>query len=153
MGEALVINRLRHVDVAAKIVAALDLLPIVRGRQDHHRRAPQMLARLQPPQYVHAGHIRQVEVEQDEKGAARVTRTPAIFGEQVSQSAGAIGERHDFISNAGPANVLFDETGVALVIFNHDDRDMLGHVVFSRRGSSGPRGNVTVNVLPWPGSD
>nr|GFD55161.1 hypothetical protein [Tanacetum cinerariifolium] len=70
LSEALIIDRLGDVDVAAEVVAALDLHLVVGGGQHHHRGPLQRAALgLDPGEDVGAAHVGQVEIEQHQRRA------------------------------------------------------------------------------------
>ena len=127
VGEAFVVHRLGDVDVAAEFVAALDLLGVVGGGEHHDRRAFEMGVFLDPPQDVDAGHVGQIEVEQDQQRLALVREAAAVAAEQVVHRICTVGERHDLVVDAGTADIALDQAGVSLVVLDHDDGDWIAH--------------------------
>ena len=123
VGEALVVHRLGDVDVGAEIVAALDLALVVGRRQhDTGERCVCGLA-LSLGQDVDAGHVRQVEVEQDQQRALGARRRPIRPRRAGRSSAvGAVAEGHDLVVDAGAADVALDQPRMALVVLDHHDR-------------------------------
>src|ERR1700716_1550829 len=82
VGEAFVVHRLGDVDVTAEFIAALDLLGIVRRGENHNGGTFEIKVFFAPPQDVDAGHVGQIEIEQDQQGLASVIEAGAVFAEQ-----------------------------------------------------------------------
>src|SRR5882757_11548333 len=127
VGKAFVIHRLGDVDVAAQLVAALDFLGVVGGGEHHDRRAPQILVVLDPLQDFDAGHVGQIEVEQNQQRLSLVSKTAAVLAKQIVQGGCTIGERDDLIVDTGSPDVALNQAGVSLVVLDHDDGDWLAH--------------------------
>ena len=58
---------------------------------------------------------------------ALVPRSRAVAAEQIMQGGRAACKRHDFIIDAGSPDVALDQTGMTLVVFDHDDGNRLAH--------------------------
>src|SRR5258706_15282886 len=103
---------------------------------------------LAPPQDVDTGHIGQIEVKQNQQCPALLVKAGAIAAEQVIYRSRTVGEWHDVIVDAGAADVSLDQTGVPLVVLDHDDGDWLAHEILFPVLSAQLMGNVIVKVLP-----
>ena len=79
---------------------------------------------------------------------ALVIEAGAIAAEQIVHRVCTVGERHDLVVDAGAADVALDQTGVALVVLDHDDGDWLAHESLFRLLAVQLIGRVIVNVLP-----
>src|SRR3546814_18050128 len=69
-------------------------------------------------QDVDAGHVRQVQVEQDQIGIAVRLRGR---GQQVVEPGTARGETLDAVVHTGAPDILFDQQGMAIVILDPDN--------------------------------
>ena len=104
---------------------------------------------LDPLQDVDAGHVGQIEIEQDQERVALVVEAGSVLAEQVVQRVCTVGERHDLVVDAGAADIALDQAGMALVVLDHDDGDWIAHVSVFRLLAVQLIGSVIVNVLPW----
>ena len=111
--------------------------------------ALQIFVFLDPLQDVDAGHVGQVEIEQDQQRFALVIEARAIAAEQIVQRRCTVGERDDLVVDAGAADIPLDQAGVALVVLDHDDGDGIAHVSLFRLLAVQVIGSVIVKVLPW----
>ncbi len=148
VGNILVVDGLGDVDVAAQFVAALDLLLVVRRRENNDGCAFDMGIFLDPLQDIDPGHVRQIEVEQNQQRLVFMLDTGAIVAEQIFHRICTVGERNDFIVDAGAPDVSFDQTGVTFVVLDHDDFDSQAHSTFPCVPKFHCAGRVTVKVLP-----
>ncbi len=155
IGETLVVDGLGDVDVSAQIVAALDFPAIVGGGEHDHRRSPHVPVRLEAFEDFDAGHVRQIEIEQDEQLPTTAHLAGTIGAEQIGQRFGSVGERENLIVHACPADVLFNEARMPLVVLDHYDHDrprVLNHVTapitFRRSG-----GMLSIIVVPLVSSE
>src|SRR6266508_6879372 len=96
------------VHVATEFVAALDLVRIVGRGQHHDRCGLEILVFLDSLQNVDAGHIGQIEVEQDQQRAALVVEARPVLAKQVVQRGCTAGERHYLIVDTGSAYIPLD---------------------------------------------
>src|SRR5262249_1888519 len=95
--------------------------------------------------------------EQDQQRLALVVDAGAVGAEQEFHRLGAVAERHDRIVDAGAADVLLDQAGVAFVVLDHHDLDRAlryhrAHATLLL-STDHRRGSRTVNVLPLPSSE
>src|SRR3984893_3740041 len=96
----LVIDRFCDVDVATKVVAALDLDLVVGRGQHHDGGATQFRVRLEALQDIDTAHVRKIEIEQDEQ----VTRATAA--EQALNRTYPVGAAGDPHADAPAAPIL-----------------------------------------------
>src|ERR1700730_10854728 len=143
----LVIDRFCDVDVATKVVAALDLDLVVGRGQHHDGGATQFRVRLEALQDIDTAHVRKIEIEQDEQ-VARVTTA-----EQALNRTFSVGSAGDRIADARAAQILLDQPGVAVVVLDENDGDGVHCCFQSVLGSIHRFGRVTVKMQPCPGSD
>ena len=108
----------------------------------------QIFVVLDPLQDVDAGHVGQIEIEQDQQRVALVVEAGPVLAEQVVQRFCTVGERHDLIVDTGTADIPLDQAGMALVVLDHDDGDWITHVSLFRLLAVQLIGSVIVNVLP-----
>ncbi len=81
------------VDVRPEIVAALDLAAVVGGREDDDRRTLGVRIGLDLLQDVDAGHVGQVEIEQDQEVAPPAHLAGAVGPEQEFEGRGPVAKR------------------------------------------------------------
>ena len=80
-----------------------------------------MLIVLDLVEDIHARHVGQVEIEQDQQRASRM-RAPLPSAPNRKSSAEVPSLKwHNPVVDAGAADVALDQGGVAFVIFDHDD--------------------------------
>ena len=99
--EALIIDRLGHIDVGSEVVATLDLAAVVGSGEHDHRRALEVNVALDLSKDVGTRHVRQVEVEEDHEVLPRIGLSPAIRTEQIGKRARSIDKGQDLIIDAG----------------------------------------------------
>ena len=85
--------------------------------------ALQILVFLDLPQDLDAGHVGQIEIEQDQQRVSLVVDPAAVAAEQIIHGGCTVGERHDLIVDAGTPDIPLDQAGVAFVVLDHDDGD------------------------------
>ena len=157
MREVLVVHGLGDIDIAAEIIAALNLYRVVRGGEHHHRAAFEVFVFFQPLEDGDPAHVRQVQIEQNQQRIAFVFCAGPVGPEQEFDRVRTVGKRANEIVHAGAADVLFDQAGVPFVILDHDDGDgLFGHPGVHATLLFSPiqrRGSVTVKTLPLPSSD
>src|ERR1019366_424854 len=113
----------------------------------------EMLVLFEAFQDIYTGHVRQIEVEQDQQRAVFVDEAGAIGAEQKRGCARAVRKRHDLAMDSRPTEVLLDEARVAFIVFDHRNNNWIfGHVIISLTGWCHVLGNVTLNTVPWLGS-
>jgi len=100
---------------------------------------------------VMSGRLRSSKISM---GLALVGRARlAVAAEQIVDRSCTVGERHDVVVDAGAADVSLDQTGVSLVVLDHDDGNWLAHVSLFRLLAVHAIGSVIVKVLPLFSSD
>src|SRR5258708_1630115 len=97
VGKTFVIHRLGDVDIAAEFVAALDFLGVVGGGEHYDRCAFQIFVVLDPLQDFDAGHVGQIEVEQNQQRLSLVSKTAAVGAKQIVHRFCTVAERDDLI--------------------------------------------------------
>src|SRR5882672_7966378 len=76
----------------------------------------------------------------------------AVGTEQVGDRARAVRKGHDLVMDSSSTEVLLDKASMAFIVFDHGDRNRLGHAVTSLIGRCHFLGNVTLNTAPRSGS-
>src|ERR1700712_2332308 len=148
VSKTLVIHRLRDVDVATQLVATFDFLRVVGRRKHDHRRTFKILVVFDAPEDVDPGHVRQIEIKQDQHGLPLVGYRAAVRSEEIVNGSCTVGERNDLIVDTGAPNIPLNQTCVAFVVLDHDDGDWIGHESLFRLLAVHLAGSVIVNVLP-----
>src|ERR1017187_2303289 len=149
LGELVAIDRLLDVHIAAELMAAIDLSRVVRRRQHDDGELSKFGVRLDSPQNLYAVDLGHPYVEQNQVHLAVPAARSMAPVEQEIENGLPVAEMLDLVVQSGCLEILADEDGVALVVFDNENHEA---VVHAERAVFGGAGRETRKVDPTPGA-
>src|SRR5690606_19626366 len=147
------VHRLDHVGVHAQVPAPGQVALLARGREDHHRQAPQLVVGADPLQHLQPAQPRPLDGRQ-QRGRVRVGAVGEPAGAlQVFHRLHAVLHVDDRIGEVGLAQGVDRHLGVGCAVFGQQDGTDGTHAMTLPGSAESCGGRTKWKVARLPGSD